>query len=63
LKEIDAEKKRLVKEGKIKEQKSLSVIKPEVPFELPKGWEWVRFVDVVEISSGVTKGRKLNCRQ
>ena len=44
LKEIEAEKKRLVKEGKIKAQNPLPEIKPEeVPYELPKGWEWVRF--------------------
>ncbi len=43
LKEIEAEKKRLIKAGKIKQPKILPPIKPEeVPYELPKGWEWVR---------------------
>ncbi|MES2353729.1 MAG: restriction endonuclease subunit S [Pseudomonadota bacterium] len=43
LKEIEAEKKRLVKEGKIKEPKSLRDIKPEeILYELPQGWKWVR---------------------
>ncbi len=43
LKEIEAEKKRLVKEGKIKASAPLLEIKPEeVPYELSKGWEWVR---------------------
>ena len=43
LKEIEAEKRRLVKEGKIKPQKPLPEIKSEdVPYALPKGWEWVR---------------------
>ena len=41
LKEIEAEKQRLVKEGKIKAPKPLPAIKAEkVPYELPKGWEW-----------------------
>lgn len=43
LKEIEAEKKRLVKEGKIKQPKPLPEIKPEeVPYNLPKNWQWVR---------------------
>ena len=47
LKDIDAEKRQLVKEGKIKAPKSLPEIKPEeVPYALPKGWEWVRIRDI-----------------
>jgi type I restriction enzyme, S subunit len=43
LKEIEAEKSRLVKVGKIKPSKPLPEIKPdEVPYDLPKSWEWVR---------------------
>ena len=43
LKEIEAEKKRLVKQGKIKEPKALpSVSTEEIPYALPNGWEWVR---------------------
>ncbi|AHK15259.1 restriction endonuclease subunit S [Thalassolituus oleivorans] len=46
LKKIDAEKAKLVKEGKIKNQKSLpEVSDDEKPFELPTGWEWCRFGD------------------
>lgn len=53
LKEIEAEKKRLVKEGKIKEPKPIPLIKPEeVPYQLPKGWEWVRLGDIVSITTG-----------
>lgn len=49
LKEIEAEKKRLVKDGKIKQQKPLPVIKPEeVPYELPKGWAWVRLGKIAD---------------
>jgi type I restriction enzyme S subunit len=43
LKKIKAEKRRLVKEGKIKEPKPLPEIKPEeIPYQVPNGWEWVR---------------------
>jgi type I restriction enzyme S subunit len=54
LKQIEAEKKRLVKEGKIKAPKVLPKISPEeVPFSLPKGWEWIRTADVaLLITSG-----------
>ena len=48
LKEIRAEKERLVKEGKLK-KKDLEV-KPieedEVPFEIPEGWRWCRWGDL-----------------
>lgn len=43
LDRIRKEKEELAKVGKIKKQKELPPISPdEVPFELPKGWEWVR---------------------
>ncbi|NVD36299.1 restriction endonuclease subunit S [Marinobacter lutaoensis] len=52
LKEIEAEKQRLIKEGKIKKPKPLPPIKPEeVPYELPQGWEWVRLGDVGLVGS------------
>lgn len=44
LKRIAKEKEALVKAVKIKKQKPLSAITDaEKPFELPEGWEWVRF--------------------
>jgi len=55
LKEIEAEKKRLVKEGKIKAPKPLPEIKPaEVPYELPQGWVWVRMGEVGDTNIGLT---------
>jgi type I restriction enzyme, S subunit len=64
LRSIELEKQRLVKEGKIKVQKPLPKISPEeIPYSLPNGWEWSRFEDIVDISSGVTKGRKLNGKE
>lgn len=47
LKAIELEKQRLVKEGKIKKSKPLPKIKPEeVPYELPKSWEWANLQDL-----------------
>lgn len=55
LKEIEAEKKRLVKEGKIKAPKPLAEIKPEeVPYQLPDGWEWIRLGEIGETQTGTT---------
>lgn len=60
LKRIEQEKVQLVKEGKIKKQKPLPPVSDEEkPFALPVGWEWCRFEDVVDIQSGITKGRNL----
>jgi len=53
LKRIATEKAKLVKEGKIKKQKSLPEIREdEKPFELPEGWEWVRFGNIYEMEYG-----------
>ena len=49
LKEIEAEQRRLVKAGKIREPKALPEIKPqEVPYELPRNWEWIRLGKISE---------------
>jgi type I restriction enzyme, S subunit len=58
LKEIKAEKKRLVKDGKIKQSKALPEIKPdELPYNLPKNWEWVRLGCFGTWKSGTTPSR------
>jgi len=55
LKEIEKEKQKLIKEGKIKSSKPLPEIKPdEIPYDLPKGWEWVRVIDLVDVGTGST---------
>jgi type I restriction enzyme, S subunit len=47
LRSIDLEKKRLVKEGKIKQPKPLPEVEPEeVPYDLPDRWEWVRIRNI-----------------
>lgn len=53
LKRIAEEKARLVAEGKIKKQKALAEIpEEEKPFDLPAGWEWVRFGSVLDFQGG-----------
>ena len=47
LQKIRAEKDRLIAEGKIKKDKPLAAIaEEENPFELPVGWEWVRWANI-----------------
>src|SRR5438874_7629952 len=64
LERIAAEQARLVKEGQIPKSKPLPPVgDDEIPFEIPKRWEWTRMEEVCDIVSGVTKGRKLNGRE
>lgn len=47
LKAITAERGKLLAEGKINKEKPLPPIDAaEMPFELPKGWKWVRVADI-----------------
>ena len=47
-KQIQAEKQKLIKEGKIKKEKPLPPITDdEKPFEIPKSWKWVRLMEIV----------------
>ncbi|MEL6553325.1 MAG: restriction endonuclease subunit S [Cyanobacteria bacterium J06621_11] len=63
LKAIETEKQRLIKEKKTRKPKPLPELLPEdLPVSIPNSWEWVRFEDIVDIGSGVTKGRKLQNR-
>jgi len=62
LKKIKAEKEQLIKEKKIKKQKSLPPIKEdEIPFEIPKSWKWCRLGEICEVNGGkrVPAGYKL----
>jgi len=48
--QIQAEKQRLIKEGKIKKEKPLpDIAEDEVPFEIPESWKWVRLCDLISI--------------
>lgn len=60
--QIQDEKDRLIKEGKIKKGKKLpDVTEEEVPFDIPNNWKWVRLGDVVRIYGGkrIPAGRSL----
>lgn len=47
LKKIQIEKEKLIKEGKIKKEKSLSTINDnDLPYKLPKSWEWAKLGSV-----------------
>ena len=53
LEKIAEEKKRLIKEGKIKKQKPLpEITEDEIPFDIPESWEWVRVNDVLVLENG-----------
>ncbi|MBR0529354.1 MAG: restriction endonuclease subunit S [Ruminococcus sp.] len=52
--QIQEEKQKLIKEGKIKKEKPLPAIKDEeIPFEIPENWKWVRLGSLLH---GVTDG-------
>ena len=56
--QIQEEKRRLVKEGKIKKEKPLpEIAEDEVPFEIPESWKWVRLGDC---SSYAQRKEKIN---
>jgi type I restriction enzyme S subunit len=53
LKRIRAGKAKLVKEGKLKEEKPLPPItEDEIPYDLPKGWVWCRLSDILHENIG-----------
>ncbi len=48
--QIQAEKQRLVAEGKLKKQKPLpEITEEEKPFDIPESWKWVRLGEVVTV--------------
>lgn len=58
LKRIQAEKARLIKEGKIKKEKALPPIaEEELPFDIPESWEWLRLGDIGAWGSGATPSK------
>lgn len=51
--QIQAEKQRLVKEGKIKKEKPLpEIAEDEKPFDIPESWKWARLSSVIKLQSG-----------
>ena len=53
-KQIQEEKKKLIKEGKIRNTKALpEITEDEIPFDIPENWKWVRLGSLAEL---ITKG-------
>ncbi|QJR82170.1 restriction endonuclease subunit S [Alteromonas pelagimontana] len=56
LERIAAEKEQLIKDKKIKKQKPLpSISDEEKPFDLPDGWEWVKFDHIAKNEKNALK--------
>ena len=54
--QIQAEKQRLIKEGKLKKEKPLpEITEDEKPFDIPNGWMWVRLLAVVDIATNLVQ--------
>ena len=48
--QIQTEKKRLTKEGKIKKEKPLpEIAEDEIPFDIPESWKWVRLSEIISV--------------
>ncbi|MCY1272044.1 Type I restriction modification DNA specificity domain protein [compost metagenome] len=61
---IRVEKQRYLADSKARKQKDLATESlPELPYEVPAGWEWQSIDDVLHVTGGVTLGRKLGGRQ
>ena len=57
--QIQAEKQRLIREGKIKKEKPLpDITEDEKPFDIPESWKWVKLGDV---SWSLDAGKSPNC--
>lgn len=51
--QIQTEKQRLIKEGKIKKEKPLpEIAEDEIPFDIPENWKWVQLGDLASINGG-----------
>ena len=51
--QIQTEKQRLIKEGKIKKEKPLpGIAEDETPFDIPESWKWCRLSDVIDVRDG-----------
>ena len=57
--QIQAEKQKLIKAGKIKKEKPLPAITDdEKPFEIPNSWKWVRLGEIGYSNIGLTYNPK-----
>ena len=56
--QIQSEKQKLIREGKIKKEKPLpEIAENEVPFDIPESWKWGRFGELVFFNIGKTPPR------
>ena len=53
--EIQKEKQKLIKEGKIKKEKPLpEITDDDIPFDIPENWKWVRLKEIVYNNGQIT---------
>lgn len=53
--QIQSEKQKLIREGKIKKEKPLpEIAEDEVPFDIPESWKWVRLNEIASSLLGKT---------
>jgi len=53
--QIQAEKQRLIKEGKLKKEKPLpEITEDEIPFDIPESWKWVKLGEIGYTNIGLT---------
>ncbi len=60
--QIQEEKQKLIKEGKIKKEKPLAEItEDEILFDIPESWKWVHLKDIMSVYGGkrIPAGKKL----
>ena len=51
--QIQEEKQKLIKEGKIKKEKPLAEItEDEIPFDIPESWKWCRLSQIIDVRDG-----------
>lgn len=59
--QIQSEKQKLIKEGKIKKEKPLPEIsEDEIPFEIPEGWKWVHLESILY---SINAGKSFKCNE
>lgn len=52
--QIQAEKQKLIEDGKLKKEKPLPAIDDEIPFEIPSNWKWVNLSSLCSVISDGT---------
>jgi type I restriction enzyme S subunit len=51
--QIQAEKQKLIKEGKIKKEKPLpEIADSEIPFDIPESWKWCHLSEIIDVRDG-----------